>query len=553
VAEVLSGIERFARENLCYAVGFVTYEAGAAFGLRVCADVEEGLPLAWFALFEGDAVRSLEPPAGVPLASSSYELGPLRPSIDRRQFDAAFARIRAHLADGDSYQANFTFRMEGPFAGDPERFFADLATAQRGAYSAFLRLGRYTICSASPELFFARTGTRILAKPMKGTARRGRTLAEDVAQRDGLRASDKQRAENVMVVDMVRNDLGRIGDIGSVHVPELFTVERYPNVWQMTSSVEATSHASLPEIFAALHPSASVTGAPKPRTMEILSALEGQPRGVYTGAIGVVAPGGDTRFSVAIRTAVVDHGAGQVRFGIGSGIVWDSDPADEYEECLLKGSVLGQRPVAFELLETMRWTPGEGFRLLDRHLLRLSESIDYFDFAPPKEDIRAALARSVATCHEVRRVRLLLSKDGDVHVEHTPLQARTTPLSVCLAEQAIDASDPFFFHKTTNRGAHERARRPGFDDVVLWNRNGEVTEATVANIVVDLDGVLTTPPVRCGLLPGTFRAELLASGALHEAIVTVEALRHASRSWLINSVHGWLQANLKEWGNGVME
>ena len=383
---------------------------------------------------------------------------------------------------------------------------------------------------------------------MKGTVCRGRTFAEDAFQRESLHASAKQRAENVMVVDMVRNDLGRIAEVGTVRVLELFVVERYPNAWQMTSAITARSSASLSAIFAALHPSASVTGAPKVRTMEILSALEGGPRGVYTGAIGVVTPDGDARFNVAIRTAVVDHRAGRVTFGIGSGIVWDSDAEAEYEECLLKGSVLGRRRSTFELLETLRWTPAEGLFLLERHVQRLCDSAEYFNFATPIEDVRVALTQAVADSREPLRVRLLLSSAGLVRVECTGLQPSVGPLRVCLAEGPIDPSDPLLFHKTTNRTAYERAWRPGFDDVVLWNPDHEVTETTVANVVVDLDGVLTTPPLGSGLLPGTFRAELLAQGIVREGPVSLDSLQTARRLWLINSVHKWRRAVLGDNG-----
>ncbi len=336
---------------------FVSYEAGAAFGLSVSSG-RRTLPLVWFALFEPSAVTELQdPPCG-----SGYELGSVRPSVDRQAFESAFARVRHHLLEGDTYQVNYTFRMEGVFSGHADALFVDLAMAQEGRYSTFLDLGDLAICSASPELFFERTGSELVTRPMKGTAPRGRTLEEDRCQAAALHASAKQRAENVMIVDMMRNDLGRVALPGSVNVPALLTVERYPNVWQMTSTVTArtTADTRLSQVITALHPSASVTGAPKVRTMEIVRELEGHPRGVYTGAIGHVRPDGSARFTVAIRTAVVDRVGGRVEFGVGSGIVWDSVAGDEYDECLLKGSVLGRRPRPFELLETMRWTPAEG-------------------------------------------------------------------------------------------------------------------------------------------------------------------------------------------------
>ena len=498
------------------------------------------MPLVWFGLFENKNVIAIDGPLSSPALPGRYALGDLTPSIDRGRFEAAFGRIKQHLVEGDSYQVNFTFRMRGPFEGDARSLFADLVEAQQGRHSAFVHIGSHSICSASPELFFALDGLDVSARPMKGTARRGRTLAEDRTRGDHLRSSQKQRAENVMIVDMVRNDLGRIADVGSVQVPELFTLERYPNVWQMTSLVTGRSRAALGDVFAALHPSASVTGAPKVRTMEILKELEGEPRGVYTGAVGHVRPDGNARFSVAIRTAVVDHRRGSVEFGIGSGIVWDSDPEEEYEECLLKGSVLGQRPAPFDLLETLRWRPDEGFWLLDRHLRRLSDSAEYFGFPCRRDEVERTLRASVGSPDGPMRVRLLLSKDGTVRVEAQPLIA-TGPVKIRLAPEPIDVEDRFLFHKTTNRATYERLCRVdggGCDDVVLWNRKGQVTETTIANLVVEIGGTLVTPPVECGLLAGTCRAEMLDRGELREAPITIGELRAAPRFWLINSVQG---------------
>ncbi len=400
VRPAIAEVERLTRDAGYHAAGFLTYEAGAAFSLSTRSARNTDVPLVWFGLFEPSHVRQVESIEG---CGGGYELGPLAPSLDRAGFGDAFQRIKEHLADGDTYQVNLTFRMSASFRGDPQDLFADLVHAQQGRYSAFIDIGSHVICSASPELFFALDGLDISSRPMKGTAKRGPTLAEDRRRRDELQSSAKQRAENVMIVDMVRNDLGRIADVGSVHVPELFTVESYPNVWQMTSLVAARSRASLEEVFAAMHPSASVTGAPKVRTMEILTELEGEPRGVYTGAIGRVSPDGNARFNVAIRTAVVNLAQERVDFGVGSGIVWDSDRAAEYDECLLKGSVLGRRPVTFELLETTRWRPGEGFLLLDRHLDRLRDSAEYFGFSCSLDAVRAAMQAAVAAARGRKR------------------------------------------------------------------------------------------------------------------------------------------------------
>jgi len=281
--------------------------------------------------------------------------------------------------------------------------------------------------------------------------------------------------------------------------------------------------------------------------MAILSDLEAESRGVYTGAVGHVPPDGNASFNVAIRTAVVDLAAGRVDFGIGSGIVWDSEAAAEYEECLLKGAVLGQPPVRFELLETLRWTPSDGFFLLDRHLNRLRRSASYFDFVFASEDARDALDQAVAGADAPRRVRLLVAPDGTIRVEHTALAEQTAELTVALAAEPIDPGTVWLYHKTTRRETYERARAqaPGHGDVILWNRSSQITEATTSNVVVEVDGVRVTPPVASGLLAGTFRAELLSRKEIQERVVTLDELRAASRVWLINSVHGWREASLK--------
>ena len=543
--DVLSAIREVqaeVRARGCHALGFLRYEAGEACGLRVraAASADDGLPLMWFALFDASSAR----PVDRPCSNAPYELGPLEASVSRAAFLDAVRTVKQHIADGDTYQVNYTFRLRCDFHGDPLSLFADLVETQRGRHAAFIRFGHHAVCSASPELFFSYADTELSARPMKGTARRGRTVAEDGVQSRALQASLKERAENVMVVDMVRNDLGRVATLGSVHVSELFALEPYPNVWQMTSRVSARSTASLDEVLSAVFPSASVTGAPKVRTMEIIAALEREPRGVYTGTIGYVAPDGSAQFNVAIRTAVVDTRAGTMEFGVGSGIVWDSDPEQEYEECLLKGSILGRRPRAFDLLETMRWTPEEGIYLLDRHLARLEESARYFGFRCPLSEIRDALGRAVASAQDPLRIRLLVSPTGGFHIEQGRLEPAAGIVRVRVAERPIDRSNIFLFHKTTARDVYVEARRADCEDVILWNTLGDVTESTVANLVVDLAGHLVTPPVSSGLLAGTMRADLLAAGEVTEAPVTLAQLREAHAFWLVNSVRGWRQAVL---------
>lgn len=543
VRRTLVDVEQLTRDRGLHAVGFVTYEAAGAFGLPV-PTAQRGLPLVWFALFDSAHVTALDaPPPG-----DGYAVDGIEPALDRAGFRAAFARIREHLAAGDSYQANFTFALRAGFSGDPRSLFADLARAQGGAYSAYIDLGETVICSASPELFFEFVGTDIVSRPMKGTAARGRTTAEDRMVAAALAASEKERAENVMIVDMVRNDIGRVADTGSVGVPELFRVERFPHVWQMTSTVRGRTAAPLDDVVAAIHPCASVTGAPKYRTMALLAELEAGPRGVYTGAVGYIPPTGLARFNVAIRTAVIDRAAGRLTFGVGSGIVWDSDADAEYDECLLKGAVLGRRSPDFELLETLLWTPQSGYHLLEAHIGRLTDSADYFGVPLRTTDIRNVLAATVDGAVSARRVRLLVDRAGVPRAEWRDHAPWPEPVRVALAQEAVDSSDVFLHHKTTCRGVYEQAKlgAPGVDDVLLWNLRGELTETTLANVVVELDGRRVTPPVSSGLLAGTCRAALLAAGEVVEGVVMRGDLRRATGLWLVNSVQGWKRAEVVE-------
>lgn len=550
VAGCLAEVDRAVKEAGVYAAGFVTYEAAAAFGLSAHERSAAGLPLVCFGLFNPESVDSER---GLP-GAGTYETGEWEPSIDQAMYAYAIRRIKSLIEAGETYQINFTFRLTTAFAGDALALLRDLDAAQDGPWGAYVDDGRYAICSASPELFFSVSGDRIECRPMKGTAPRGLWAGADRARADQLRASSKNRAENVMVVDMARNDLGRIARTGSVEATSLFEVERYPLQWQMTSTVRARGHAALPAMFQALFPSGSVTGAPKHRSMSIVRELEADPRGIYTGAIGYLSPHGRAHFNVAIRTVTIDRERGRAEFGVGSGIVWDSVEADEYEECRLKASILlkpprfsyatGRRP-DFRMLETIGWTPAGGFALLPRHLARLRESAACFKFECDIQAVQELLDNAVGDLAGPAKIRVLVSQDGAIVCEGIDLGAPPEgPLQVSLAAEPIDKADVFLYHKTTRRDVYERARasRPESDGVLLWNREGEITEATEANIVVELDGRKVTPPVECGLLPGTLRAELLQEGTITERRVTVDDVPRATGLWLINSVRGWLPA-----------
>lgn len=522
-----------------HAAGFLSYEAGHAFDPAIPRGCGAPFPLAWFGLFE--------PPLPVCVESTGgFTDLDWKPEIDGVAHARALHCIREHLAQGETYQVNYTYRMRAPFAGNPWDVFCALTARQPSPHGAYVDIGDFAVCCASPEMFFWRDGEDIWSRPMKGTMGRGRWVAEDEQKRQNLAESEKDRAENVMIVDMVRNDLGRVCLPGTVHVPELFATERYPTVWQMTSLIRGRTRVSTAGVMSALFPAASITGAPKIRTMELIRDLEISPRGIYTGTIGVMAPGRKARFNVAIRTVLVDRDRGQAEYGVGGGIVWDSLPEAEYQETLIKAGVLKSTVPAFSLVETMRWRRVEGIAFLDTHLQRVLASAEYFGIELDLCGLRLALHDAVRdACGSEGVIRLLVDSSGTWSLAHRPLPPGGA-CRVALAVHSVDSGDPFLFHKTTRREVYEKARAGALDvdDVVLWNERGEVTEATIANLVVDLDGVLVTPPLESGLLPGVLRATLLREGKIHEQVIMREALRRCSRFWLVSAVRGWREAEL---------
>ncbi|MFZ5887625.1 MAG: aminodeoxychorismate synthase component I [Chloroflexota bacterium] len=536
VIPALRQVQDLVESRNWYAAGFLSYEAAPAFDSALQTRPSTGFPLLWFGLYPPPRLVSLPEPAA-PKPTLTWS-----PTVDRHTYTAAIAQIKDHIARGRTYQVNYTMRLRADFNAEPWEFFLHLAQSQNN-HAAYVDTGRFVIASASPELFFALDGGTITCRPMKGTARRGRTTREDREQAEWLKTSEKNRAENVMIVDMIRNDLSRIARIGSVRVPELFTIEKYPTLWQMTSTVTAQTSAPLTEIFKALFPCASITGAPKVSTMKIIAALETTPRCIYTGAIGYIVPQYKAFFNVAIRTIQIDRQTQTAEYGVGGGIVWDSTSADEYAEALLKARVLTETAPSFSLLETMRWTPAEGFFLREKHIARLLDSAEYFDFpAPPQPALEAYLDDIASRFTSPQRVRILLARNGKLSFEAQPLLPTESiqPLKAALAKQPVHSNDVFLFHKTTHRRVYETTLHdfPNLDDVLLYNERGELTEFTLGNLLVRINGKLYTPPVSCGLLPGTFRAHLLESGQAEERIIRREDLNIYTELFRINSVRG---------------
>jgi para-aminobenzoate synthetase/4-amino-4-deoxychorismate lyase len=540
---VLAAIQRAVDDGL-HAAGFVAYEAAPAFDpALVTRPPDPRLPLAWFALYARR--EEVKPTFG---EAADVELGRWRMDVTEDEYRERIERIRALIAAGDTYQVNFTARLRAAFEGDDLAFYERLCLAQRSAFCAFLRLDGFSILSASPELFFHATGSDLELRPMKGTRPRGRWPDEDRALAAELAASLKDRAENLMIVDLLRNDAGRVAEFGSVRVERMFQPERYETVHQLTSTVRARLRpaAGLPEIFGALFPCGSVTGAPKVRTMEIIAELENAPRGVYCGAIGFASPG-ESAFSVAIRSLVLDHASGEVELGVGSGVTFDSDASAEYGECLAKAAFARRAPTAFDLLETLLWEPAGGWYLLDGHLQRLADSAEYFDFPFRREAVIQSLADAAdAFTGRPMRSRLTLGREGLISIHSAPLEPSPQPVRVAIAAKPVDSHDPLLYHKTTSRAIYESraATRPDCDDVLLANERGEITESTIANLVVRLDGALRTPPLESGLLPGVLRADLLARGEIRERVIHPDDLARAEEIWLINSVRRWRRAVL---------
>ena len=532
VVPLLQEMEARVECEQLYAAGFIAYEAAPAFdpALPVRADAE--FPLMWFGLFSSVQVV----PAPVPTARVADTLH-WRPESSHAEYDVALREIRDAIQSGETYQVNYSYRLRTNLQGDSWTLFCELAG--KVPFAAYVQTGSLSMCSFSPELFFKREGARFESRPMKGTRPRGVTVDADLAQRDALVSSEKERAENVMIVDMVRNDFGRIARPCSVQVPRLFTPEKYPTVWQLTSTVQALSDVSTVAALQALFPPASITGAPKRRTMQLIRELEQSPRRVYTGTIGYLAPGQRAHFNVAIRTVLIQEEQGIAEYGVGSGIVWDSRANDEYAETLAKARALQRYPQDFALLETLLWTPQEGYWLESLHLRRLAQSANYFDIPLDLSAVQDALQRAVASSTTRIRVRMTVSQTGAIQVTTHDAPAANYG-RICLAKTAIDRHTVFLYHKTTHRDMYQRllAECPGADDVILFNDAGEVTESTRANIAIQRNGVFYTPPVSCGLLAGTLREALIQEGRFVERIISLDELVKSDAIYLVNSVRG---------------
>jgi para-aminobenzoate synthetase/4-amino-4-deoxychorismate lyase len=526
-------------EGRC-AAGFLAYEAGLALERKLTplrrAPAAESPPLLWFGLFEQAEPVDVE--AWLPDPAGAWASSPV-PSIARGDYEAAVERIRAHIHGGDIYQANFTFQAAVRTAGHPLAVYAALRKRARAGWGGVVFTGVHWILSLSPELFFTVQGGTVTARPMKGTAPAD-------ADPEVLRSDPKQRAENLMIVDLLRNDLSRVSRPGSVAVPQLFAVESYPTVQQMTSTVVAKLEPGIGpvDLLGATFPCGSVTGAPKIRAMELIASFERCPRGVYTGSIGRVAPDGEAAFNVAIRTLTLRAGESVAQMGLGSGIVADSRPGDEWDECLAKGAFVDTGR-SFDLIETMRFDPEEGLVWLERHLSRIKGSAEALGFDFDRHSVRNELQAATFTLRQPRKVRLRLSRSGAIAIEVRPLPDHADePVTATLAPLPVDPDDFRLRHKTSDRDFYDRARAShGTFEIVFFDPEGYVTEGSFTNVFVEREGQYWTPPLARGLLPGILRETLIESGEAVERELTRDDLQG---EFLIgNAVRGLIAARLE--------
>jgi para-aminobenzoate synthetase/4-amino-4-deoxychorismate lyase len=552
VRAVLDAVQAAAQQG-AWCVGGLRYEAAQAFDAALQTHAADD-PLAWFAVYD-----TPQPwPAPPPLADAPTLRWQM--PLERAAFDAAMAAIHQDIARGEYYQVNYTAPLCATLQGGgpqaAQALFAALQRAQPGGYAASIDMGGEQVLSVSPELFFdwctgADGDGDILARPMKGTAPRGATPGDDAAQAEGLRQSPKERAENVMIVDLLRNDLSRIAAPHSVRVPRLFHTEPLPAVWQMTSDVRARTRPGtrLADVFAALFPCGSVTGAPKARAMQAIRALEDGPRGFYCGAVGLVRPEGAgglrATFNVPIRTVVLQDG--QARCGIGSGITADATAPAEWDEWRHKRAFVERASLPFDLLETLR-LDGGAFRHLEEHLARMQQAAAHFNHPWDGAAVQQCL-QNLAAGHPqgVWRVRLLLDAAGVPRAEAFALSPTAEPVRLQLASRPLQEAHGEFVRYKTTRRAHYAAfapQAPGVFDTVLWNEAGEITEGTFGNIAMRIDGRWVTPPLACGLLPGVGRAVALRQGRVHEAVVRLQDLPRVQAWAFINSLRGWLAADM---------
>jgi para-aminobenzoate synthetase / 4-amino-4-deoxychorismate lyase len=536
-----------AARNGNWVIGFLTYEAGPAFDSAIPArSTADGFPLAWFGVYRQRAeVEPINPPDSPPAVGDVRRLG------GGDWYQDCVEQIRSRIAAGDVYQVNLTDRLVADFEGDSADLYRAMATAQGGAFNAHIEFEHASIVSASPELFITFSDGVVATRPMKGTAARRARQDDDRRAATQLRASLKEQAENVMIVDLLRNDLSRVALPGGVSVPALLDTERFETVWQLTSTVRAElpDTVELGDVLAATFPCGSITGAPKIAAAKMIAELEPWPRGVYCGSIGVISPhtsGGKPSavFNVAIRTAIIDRRLNTLTFGAGGGITWDSYPPDENREVEAKSAVLTAIRPEFRLIETLRLDQ-HGPQHLDRHLARIESSAEYFGFRCERTTIHEKV-NDLAVVEHPSRLRIELAKDGRVEVTTGLLGPERRTVTLAVDTRRVRSNDPFCCHKTTQRTHYVEAasRQPGVDDVIMVNERYELVETTIASLLFEIDGEWFVPPLSCGGLDGIGRQILVENRSVRERAITIDEIDRISRFEVVSSLRGRRRAVL---------
>jgi para-aminobenzoate synthetase / 4-amino-4-deoxychorismate lyase len=547
-------LERMLKKGY-FAAGFISYEAGFVLEKVFNDKKVYDFPLLWFGIFKKPVIfdhRKIKFNDTDDFAD--FDISGIKPDISEKEYIKSIEKIKTYIEQGHTYQVNRTFKMDFSFKGSLEDLYLYLRKKQGVAYSAFIKFQETSILSFSPELFFRKKKFNIAVKPMKGTMPRGRFSGQDAKNARLLYNCPKNRSENIMIVDLLRNDLGRISKTGTVRVKKFFEIEKYESLWQMTSSVKAMVQpkVSLYEIFQSIFPSGSVTGAPKIRTMQIINELEKSPRRIYTGSIGFFTPKMDSVFNVAIRTLLLDIRGKKGEMGVGSGIIYDSDPKNEYEECLLKAKFLTETQKSFKLIETILWEPVKGYPLLRLHMQRLSGSAEYFGYKYKKDSVIKALNNASKGFDKKQkyRVRLLLDKNGATEISYSALDLKNMDKPIAISSKVVDSSDKWLYHKTTNRALYNseysKYKKKGFFDVIFKNEKGQITEGAISNIFVVKNNIYYTPPIECGVLNGIYRRYLLNNRKIKikEKAIYLEDLLSADVIVMTNAIRGMVEVSL---------
>ena len=536
-----------------YGYSLINYEAGFLFEEKLShlqsSDYEKLIQFFFFDKRNVNQIKSSEI-ITTDFSNDKYSVKNFKLNRSETQFFDDIKKIKNYIKEGDTYQVNYTVKGKFSFSGSCSAFFENLLFNQSAKYSAFINNNKEIIISVSPELFFHQKNRNIISHPMKGTTRRGHNQTLDKIAETELMKSEKNCAENVMIVDLIRNDFGRICRYGSIEVPELFTIEKYESLFQMVSQVRGKLRKKIKhfDIIQNIFPCGSVTGAPKIRTMEIINEIENNKRGIYTGSIGLIKPE-EFKMSVAIRTITINKQTGDGIMGLGSGIVWDSNPKSEYEEVLLKSKFLTEPLDYFEIFETMRYENGQ-IKFIDDHIERMKSAAEYFLFKFNEKKIRKQIDKSIAELdkQKIKKIRLSLAKWGEIRVDVSDIAKPAKDILVIISQNKINSTDKFRYFKTTNRKLYDDEYKhfssKGFFDVLYLNKKDEIAEGSRTNIFFRKGANWFTPAIESGLLPGVYRKYFIETHPdISEKNIRIEDLINADELLLTNALRSELKVD----------